>query len=306
MVNYAKNDKHFDEIVLQYYDPVLDHQASEPEVMIGTAGAAVTNMSLVEYQSDGKWDDADASSEGAQGKLGFALTSTTLADADTFYVVLKGLIRDVTWTFTIGGAVYASATAGEVTQTIPVVEGDTVRKIGYALDADAFWFDPRNISDLKIAAYQFTDVTGGSAAIQVTSPVGCRISSAGETAIAWGQIPADAQKVVRLKVWAVAKDAPAAAGGQMHCEFTFNAGASNAAYNTAATSWNVANKDSEEADYVSNDVVHWVLTDADTGDSEITALAAGDSFEILAVYESAVSPDGDTDAKFRVVEVEYV
>jgi len=110
---------------------------------------------------------------------------------------------------------------------------------------------------------------------------------------------------MRLKIWAVAKDAPVNVGGQMHCEFTFNAGASNAAYNEAAKSWNVINKDSVEADYVADDVIHWLLTDTDTGDSEISALVAGDSFEILAIYESAADPDGDTDAKFRVVEVEY-
>jgi len=111
---------------------------------------------------------------------------------------------------------------------------------------------------------------------------------------------------MQLKVWAVAKDGPAAAGGQMHCEFTFNAGASNATYNTAAKSWNVINKDSVEADYAVDDIVHWILTDADTGDSEVSALTAGDSFEILAKHEAAISPDGDTDAKFRVIEVEYV
>jgi len=154
--------------------------------------------------------------------------------------------------------------------------------------------------------FQFTDVTGGTAAVQVTSPTGCYVFDAGGTAIAWGQLPSEVQQVIQLKIWAVAKDGPAAAGGQMHCEFTFNAGASNAAYNEAGKSWGVINKDSVEADYVVDDIVHWLLKDADTGDSEISALVAGDSFEILAIYEDAASPDGDTDAKFRVIEVEYV
>jgi len=154
--------------------------------------------------------------------------------------------------------------------------------------------------------FQFTDVTGGTAVVQVASPTGCYVSDAEGTAIAWGQIPSDVYQVMQLKVWAVAKDAPVAAGGQMHCEFTFNAGASNENYATAAKSWNVINKDSVEADYVADDVVHWLLKDADTGDSEISALAPGDSFEILAIYESSADPDGDTDAKFRIIEVEYV
>jgi len=111
--------------------------------------------------------------------------------------------------------------------------------------------------------------------------------------------------MMRVKVWAVAKDAPAGGGGNMHCEFTFNAGASNANYATAAKSWNLPNHDSEEADYVADDVVHWVIEDADVG-TELSNLAAGDSFGVFAIHEAAIAPDGDTDAKFRIVEIEYV
>ncbi|GAF82988.1 unnamed protein product, partial [marine sediment metagenome] len=131
--------------------------------------------------------------------------------------------------------------AGTVNDTI--VKGNRFHTVTGAYVVDA---GTDTVYDVK--PYQFTEATGGAAAIQVTSPTGVYVSDAGGTAIAWGQLPASLQQVMRLKVWAVAKDAPAAAGGFMHCEFTFNAGASNAAYNEAAKSWNIANKNGEEAD----------------------------------------------------------
>jgi len=110
---------------------------------------------------------------------------------------------------------------------------------------------------------------------------------------------------VRLKIWAVATDAPIGAGGQMHLETTFNAGASNLAYNTANKSWNIVNFDGEEADYIANDVIHWVIEDGDVG-NELLNLVAGDSFELFAIHEAGADPDGATSAVFRVLEVEYV
>lgn len=155
----------------------------------------------------------------------------------------------------------------------------------------------------RTESYQFTEPVNG--AITVTSPTGVNVDADTERALAWGQIPNEIQQIMRLKIWAVALGAPIGAGGQMHLEVTFNAGASNAAYNTAATSWNIANFDGEEADYVANDVVHWVIERGDVG-NELDALAPGDSFEIFAIHEAGADPDGATNAVFRVVEVEYV
>lgn len=98
---------------------------------------------------------------------------------------------------------------------------------------------------------------------------------------------------------------PIGAGGQMHLELTFNAGSPNAAYNTAGKSWNLANFDGEEADYVQFDVVTWVVEDGDVG-NELLALVAGDKFELFAIYETGADPDGATNATFGSIEVEYV
>jgi len=156
---------------------------------------------------------------------------------------------------------------------------------------------------LPTGTFQFTEAVNG--AIVTTSPTGVDVDATTEAALAWGQLPLEVQQVVRLKIWAVATDAPIGAGGQMHLEVTFNAGASNAAYNEAAKSWNIASFDGEETDYVASDVVHWVIEDGDVG-NELANLVAGDSFEIFAIWETGADPDGATDARFRIVEIEYV
>ena len=137
------------------------------------------------------------------------------------------------------------------------------------------------------------------------SPAGFNIVEADKAAFAIGQIPLSVQQVVRIKIWSVALGGPINAGGQMHLEVTFNAGATNLAYNTAAKSWNIANFDGEEATYENGDIVHWVIVDADVG-TELLALVAGDSFELNALYETGADPDGATNAAFRIVEIDYV
>jgi len=152
-------------------------------------------------------------------------------------------------------------------------------------------------------SFQFTEPIVGVTSI--TSPTGVDVDAATEGALAWGQLPAESQQVVRIKVWAVATGTPIGAGGQMRLAATFNAGAANAAYNTATKSWTLANFDGEDADYIVDDVVHWVIEDADVG-TELLNLVAGDSFEFFALYNAGADPDGATDAVFRCIEIEYV
>ncbi len=179
-----------------------------------------------------------------------------------------------------------------------VVKGNRIMNFtGEALDDDS------ETAIIPKASFQFTEAVNG--AIVTTSPTGVDVDANTEAALAWGQIPQEAQGVTRIRIWGVATDAPINAGGQMHLEVTFNAGASNAAYNTAAKSWSLTDYDSEEADYVANDVVHWNIDNADVG-GELANLAPGDSFEIFAIHEAGADPDGATDCLFRVVEIEYV
>ncbi len=137
------------------------------------------------------------------------------------------------------------------------------------------------------------------------SAKGWEINAEADMAVALGQLPLEVQQVVRIKIWAVALGAPAGAGGQMHLDILFNAGGSLEAYNLATNSWTLANFDGEEADYVNTNVIHWKIEDGDVGD-EISNLLGGDSVELKVNGGTAVAPDGETNATFRVVEVEYV
>jgi hypothetical protein len=145
MTNYAHNDFLMTGALQFFPEPPADHMADKPPIIIGTAGAAITLMNCIEYQSDSKWDPADATGGGAQGWLGVALHNkgSAIADTDTFYVVLGPcFIRDDTFAFTVGADVYVSATAGALTTTAPAVSGDTLRVVGYAYSDDCVYFNP--------------------------------------------------------------------------------------------------------------------------------------------------------------------
>jgi hypothetical protein len=58
-------------------------------------------------------------------------------------VALAGsFVRDDTWNWTVGGAIYLSETAGALTQTAPSTTDSVVRVLGYAVTADVIWFNP--------------------------------------------------------------------------------------------------------------------------------------------------------------------
>ena len=68
-------------------------------------------------------------------------TGTISADASGNFLI-RGLIRDDTWTWTTGAELYVSTTPGNPTATAPSATGDIVRIVGYAKGADYIWFDP--------------------------------------------------------------------------------------------------------------------------------------------------------------------
>lgn len=174
--------------------------------------------------------------------------------------------------------------------------------IGYTTRAIRAGF-PDTIQPKKTYPFQFIKELNGT--YETASPTGVLIDAATETAILQGHIPTNVNYVVRLRLFGVAKGAPINAGGQMHVELTFNAGAANVAYNTAAKSWSLTNYDGEEADYVADDVVTWAIVDGDVG-NELLNLAALDSFELLAIYEAGADPDGATNAVFRSLSMECI
>ena len=137
------------------------------------------------------------------------------------------------------------------------------------------------------------------------SAKGWEINAEADMAVALPQLPPEVQQVVRLKIWAVALDAPPGAGGYMHLDLLFNGGGSLEDYNLAANSWTLANFNGEEADYANGKVIHWVVEDGDVGD-EISNLLGGDSLELKVNGGTAVGDDGATNAVLKALEIEYV
>lgn len=103
-------------------------------------GEGVAFGDLLYMKSDGKLWKADANSDTTAPAMVIA-TATALADTITT-VLLVGFIRNNSWSLTVGGKVYASGTAGGVTQTAPNSTNDIVQIIGIAFDAHRFYFSP--------------------------------------------------------------------------------------------------------------------------------------------------------------------
>ena len=107
------------------------------------AGAIVAKFESVYAGSGGKWLLTDASVTATADKL-LAIALEAGTDTNPLLVALPGsFIRDDTWTWTVGGAIYLSETAGALTQTAPTAVTDAVvRVVGYAISADVMFFNP--------------------------------------------------------------------------------------------------------------------------------------------------------------------
>lgn len=92
---------------------------------------------LLAQGADFHFDEADASSVDNIKMLVMALETGTGSKK----VLLKGQICDTSWNWS-SGAVYASETSGELTQTIPCTEDSAVVVVGWALSADTIYFSP--------------------------------------------------------------------------------------------------------------------------------------------------------------------
>jgi len=88
--------------------------------------------------TDGNYEVADADAEATMPCLALALETGTGAKE----ILLHGYIRNEAWSWTIGSPVYVSATAGELTQTIPSSTGQQVQVVGYATATNILYFIP--------------------------------------------------------------------------------------------------------------------------------------------------------------------
>jgi len=92
---------------------------------------------LLAQADDFHFDEADANSVDTMRMCVMAVGTGTGSKK----VLLKGQICNTSWNW-VSGAIYASETSGELTQTIPCTEDAVVAVMGWALSADTMYFDP--------------------------------------------------------------------------------------------------------------------------------------------------------------------
>jgi len=111
----------------------------------GTAGATLAFGDLVYLQtSDSRWELVDANAEATcKNKLGICVLAAA-SDGSATTILLYGKVRaDAAFpALTIGAAVFASTTAGDVQTTAPSGAADIMRIVGYGNTADELFFCP--------------------------------------------------------------------------------------------------------------------------------------------------------------------
>ena len=111
------------------------------DTIILTAGTALTFGQLVTPGADSKMEKALAT--GVATMPAIALATGSIAENATGDFLLRGVMRDDSWSWTPRGLLYVSrATAGVLTQTLPALTGEQVQVLGIAITATIILFNP--------------------------------------------------------------------------------------------------------------------------------------------------------------------
>lgn len=121
-------------------NPTPANQVASGIVTQLTYGESLVYGDSVYLKSDGSAWKADANGTATYPCIGLA---TETASSGTHGVLLHGVYRDDTrYTWTVGGVVYLSTTAGNLTQTAPSGADEIVQVCGVATHADRIYFRP--------------------------------------------------------------------------------------------------------------------------------------------------------------------
>lgn len=133
-----------------FNEPATDNAAGTQAIFdSATVGESVAFPNLLYLKSDGKWWKTDANAAATMPGLRMALESKS-AD-QTCSMLVSGRVQDNDWNWTVGGLIYASASAtGGLVQTAPSGSTDIVQVVGVAYHADKMIFCP-SIDTIEIA-----------------------------------------------------------------------------------------------------------------------------------------------------------
>lgn len=99
-----------------------------------TAGGTIAQWDAVYLDGSSTWQKADANGSGTYPARGLAVAG--YSSTDPAIILTNGIARNDSWSWTVGGTLYLSTTAGGLTQTAPSTSGDKIQQVGFALDAD--------------------------------------------------------------------------------------------------------------------------------------------------------------------------
>lgn len=116
-----------------------------------TAGAniAFPNVVYKDSVANARWELADADADTTAYRF-LALATASISDGAAGVLLHWGFVRDDTWNWTPGKAIYLSTTAGSMSQTAPSGADDMVIVLGWAISPDVMIFCPGEESAIKI------------------------------------------------------------------------------------------------------------------------------------------------------------
>ena len=121
--------------------PTTDHTYSGITATMLAGGAIGAFDAVCIHSTTQEIVKAQANAVGTARVIGIA--PAAISDEASGTVLLQGFIRDDSWGWTPGGAIYLDAgTAGDMTQTAPSSDGQFVVVIGVALEPDVIYVNP--------------------------------------------------------------------------------------------------------------------------------------------------------------------
>ena len=128
-------------VINAHLNPVPSNQAYSGLSCVFTYGESIVPGDAVYVKSDGSAWKADANGSATYPCVGIALET---ASSGSHAVLLHGFYRDDTrYSWTVGGLVYLSTTAGDLTQSQPSATDDVIQVVGIATHADRLYVKPQ-------------------------------------------------------------------------------------------------------------------------------------------------------------------
>ena len=135
---------------------IKPHWDGDGLVVEGVAGEALSKYDLV-YLKGAKWYKADLDTEATMPGRGMALSDLPINYKGR--VLLYGLVKNPAWAW-VDGPIYASSTAGGLTQTAPTGSG-WVQSVGDAHGSDFMLFAPTWIKELGVTKVEHEHLSTG-------------------------------------------------------------------------------------------------------------------------------------------------